>query len=55
MLYLSFKRWAVGFLLLIALLGILRLKPWKLNYWESAPREQLSVGYLPVTCHLTCP
>jgi NitT/TauT family transport system substrate-binding protein len=45
----------------IALLGILRVKPW--HYWTNQKgvggsdqaRQQLNVGYLPVTCHLTCP
>jgi NitT/TauT family transport system substrate-binding protein len=45
----------------IALLGVLRFKPWQ--HWTSRTaaggaaqaREQLNVGFLPVTCHLTCP
>lgn len=45
---------AVGLLLA---LGLLRFKPWRAT---SAPgpgeaRETLKVGFLPVTCHLTCP
>lgn len=47
---------AVGF----ALLGLLRFKPWQhrdaRNHKGSASeREHLEVGFLPVTCHLTCP
>jgi NitT/TauT family transport system substrate-binding protein len=41
----------------MALLGILRFKPWQYFTKEEAPqaRQQLQVGFLPVTCHLTCP
>lgn len=53
-------RWVAGSLLLLAVLGVLRYKPWV--QWTSpassagaAPRELLGVGFLPVTCHLTCP
>jgi NitT/TauT family transport system substrate-binding protein len=57
----STTRWIVGALAIIALLGALRLKPWQ--HWTSKraaggaeqARQQLNVGYLPVTCHLTCP
>jgi NitT/TauT family transport system substrate-binding protein len=45
-----------------ALLGILRLQPWRRPGRGSAavsaaqaPRNELTVGFLPVTCHLTCP
>ncbi len=36
----------------IAVLGLLRFKPWR-N--APAERQELTVGFLPVTCHLTCP
>ena len=53
----SLARWVAGTLLLIAVLGVLRFKPWK--HLSSGPavtaRAQLNVGFLPVTCHLTCP
>lgn len=55
-------RWGLGALLLVAALGVLRLKPWQRAEAPAAsqaaaggPRETLAVGYLPVTCHLTCP
>jgi NitT/TauT family transport system substrate-binding protein len=55
-------RWGLGALLLVAALGVLRLKPWQRAETPAAsqaeaagPRETLAVGYLPVTCHLTCP
>lgn len=34
----------------IAFLAVLRFKP-----WQSRNSEELKVGFLPVTCHLTCP
>lgn len=53
-------RWLTGALLLLATLAVLRSRP-----WEAPPastrtpagdqREVLAVGFLPVTCHLTCP
>jgi NitT/TauT family transport system substrate-binding protein len=41
----------------LAVLGVLRFKPWQyLSGDESeVARRQLTVGFLPVTCHLTCP
>jgi len=52
-----FVRWGVGALALVAVLGVLREKPWKRGERSGAvdARESLKVGYLPVTCHLTCP
>jgi NitT/TauT family transport system substrate-binding protein len=56
-----FARWAAGALALVAVLGLLRLQ---LSRRAAAPPaagkaggepETLTVGYLPVTCHLTCP
>jgi NitT/TauT family transport system substrate-binding protein len=51
-------RWGVGAVLLLVVLGVLRARPWQT--WDAAPgqgaeRETLAVGFLPVTCHLTCP
>ena len=37
------------------MLGILRLQPWKSRGGAGAVRKELIVGFLPVTCHLTCP
>jgi NitT/TauT family transport system substrate-binding protein len=53
-------RWGAGAIAFVALLGILRLRPWqgtKTPAGEAAhvTRETLAVGFLPVTCHLTCP
>jgi NitT/TauT family transport system substrate-binding protein len=36
--------------LAVAILVVLRFKPWQRSY-----RQTLDVAYLPVTCHLTCP
>jgi len=55
----------VGVVLAVAVLGLLRYRPWKSN--DATPRDvihegsnreaerELTVGFLPVTCHLTCP
>jgi NitT/TauT family transport system substrate-binding protein len=43
-------RIALGTVVVLAVLAVLHLKPWK-----SGESGTLSVGYLPVTCHLTCP
>ncbi len=48
-------RWIVGAVLFTALLGVLRYKPWKQSGRDVRARQQLKVGFLPVTCHLTCP
>ena len=57
-------RVALGVIVLIAALGLLRFKPWQRGGGGSVeqaanvangPRQQLNVGFLPVTCHLTCP
>jgi NitT/TauT family transport system substrate-binding protein len=54
-------RWGLGALLVVVALGVLRMRLWQPS---SAPRaeatadesrEILAVGFLPVTCHLTCP
>jgi NitT/TauT family transport system substrate-binding protein len=44
----------------VVALGVLRAKPWRRGAAEApagqeAARETLAVGFLPVTCHLTCP
>lgn len=53
-------RWVIGFTLFFGALAVLRLKPWQAGTASSttgsaAKREELHVGFLPVTCHLTCP
>jgi NitT/TauT family transport system substrate-binding protein len=56
-----FVRWSAGALVFVAVLAVLRLRPWQRTSEtvteESARRgrETLAVGFLPVTCHLTCP
>ena len=58
----SSARWILGILAFIAVLGVLRFKPWRYQSLREAfssksaqTRHELKVGYLPVTCHLTCP
>jgi NitT/TauT family transport system substrate-binding protein len=57
----SAARWILGVAAFIAVLGLLRYKPWLRDGSgtdggpDRGPRERLTVGYLPVTCHLTCP
>jgi len=57
----SAARWIVGAAAFLVILTALRYKPWqhdgtgKEASGGHAPRERLTVGYLPVTCHLTCP
>jgi len=46
-------RWVGGMLLFTALLGFAHYKPWR--HTAGPARETLVVGFLPVTCHLTCP
>ena len=54
-------KWGLGTVLLVAALAALRLKPWQAKeagaptQSQAAARETLAVGFLPVTCHLTCP
>ena len=59
-----FARWGMGLLAALAVLTVLRLRPWRqsaaaptqaTHAGEAAHRETLSVGFLPVTCHLPCP
>ena len=49
---------ALGVIAVIVVLGVLRFKPWKrapVAEQIGGGREELNVGFLPVTCHLTCP
>jgi NitT/TauT family transport system substrate-binding protein len=48
----------LGLILLIAVLAFIRFKPWRLrgnSQQQAQARAELKVGFLPVTCHLTCP
>jgi len=56
----SMVRWIVGLLVVIAALALMRFKPWRVvtqksNQQQVQARADLKVGFLPVTCHLTCP
>jgi len=53
-------RWILGAVAALALLAVLRAKPWRgagddAETAQGGPRDTLQVGFLPVTCHLTCP
>src|ERR1043166_1603083 len=55
-------RWIVGIVAFMAILGLMRFKPWQhrtvremLGGASKTAPQELKVGYLPVTCHLTCP
>lgn len=54
-------RWILGLVTLIAVLSVIRFKPWRHVSFSGQgtsgqpAREELKVGFLPVTCHLTCP
>jgi NitT/TauT family transport system substrate-binding protein len=52
-------RWGLGALAAVLVLGVLRAKPWRSaeggRGTDQSARETLAVGFLPVTCHLTCP
>ena len=54
-----FVRWTLGALVVVLALGALRLRPWSRSTAPMAStaeaHETLAVGFLPVTCHLTCP
>ena len=56
-----FLRWGLGALAAVAVLGVLRMRMVEPAEDDahvakpSARREVLTVGFLPVTCHLTCP
>jgi NitT/TauT family transport system substrate-binding protein len=47
-------RYALLAVAAVVVLGVLRTRPWSDRVPQSA-REKLTVGFLPVTCHLTCP
>jgi NitT/TauT family transport system substrate-binding protein len=49
----SFARIAAGTVVVLAVLAVLHHKPWRTR--AAAAHGELRVGYLPVTCHLTCP
>jgi hypothetical protein len=44
----SASRWIIGLIVFIAVLSVLRFKPWQRGH-DAATREQLAVGFLPVT------
>ncbi len=48
-------RLGLGTVVVLALLTVLRHKPWKQAPAAHAGVAKLEVGFLPVTCHLTCP
>jgi NitT/TauT family transport system substrate-binding protein len=51
-------RWGACAVVAVVALGVLRAKPWRREPAADvakAERETLGVGFLPVTCHLTCP
>src|ERR1700733_1552933 len=52
-------KWTLGVLAFVAAVTLLRFRPWEhrdvLPSGGTASRETLTVGFLPVTCHLTCP
>ena len=52
-------RWVLGLMLVVAILALVRFKPWRFvrqsAQQQSQARAELKVGFLPVTCHLTCP
>jgi hypothetical protein len=50
----SAARWIIGVIAIIAVLGLLRYKPWQRGAQQTAnpadeAREKLNVGFLPVT------
>jgi NitT/TauT family transport system substrate-binding protein len=56
-----FATWSLGALAVVGVLALLRLHPWQRSSGTASAgpvleaRETLAVGFLPVTCHLTCP
>jgi NitT/TauT family transport system substrate-binding protein len=49
-------RVGITIVLLFSALAVLRYRPWDRSGSDAiAHREMLKVGFLPVTCHLTCP
>ncbi|MCH8568425.1 MAG: ABC transporter substrate-binding protein [Balneolales bacterium] len=61
MLYKYLLKWLFGAIAFLLILALLRFQPWQhLNssLWGETSQtriESLDVGFLPVTCHLTCP
>ena len=57
----SAARWTMGVLAFVAAVTLLRFRPWERGLTprdaagSAESRETLTVGFLPVTCHLTCP
>jgi len=56
----SMVRWLLGFVVFVAVIGVLRYQPWRRHTSPGTSvvaeqREMLKVGFLAVTCHLTCP
>ncbi len=52
----SAVRWIAGSVAFLAVLAVARYKPWQRGPARILQaRETLAVGFLPVTCHLTCP
>ena len=57
----SAVRWVLGVALFMAAVTLLRFRPWvhtatrQIGTDSTDNREVLKVGFLPVTCHLTCP
>ncbi len=46
----ALARWTIGTLVVIAVLGLLRFKPWRaVDTGSAREREELKVGFLPVT------
>src|SRR3984893_11921591 len=63
---LNFSHILVGVIITLTILGLLRYRPWEHNtsinvrdpIHEGSNKKairELTVGFLPVTCHLTCP
>ena len=56
-------RWTVGVIAAILLLALLRFKPWQKSGSDpdfhpgpnTGAKQSLTVAFIPVTCHLTCP
>lgn len=44
----SAAKWIIGVVVVVAVLGVLRFKPWRRGD-TAAERQALSVGFLPVT------
>ena len=45
----SLLRIGIGVAIYMALLGLLRYRPWQAASAAPAPRQRLTVGFLPVT------